>query len=266
MNENQNFSSEQEKEQQAEHFFVQKGIAVESAPRVRRVGSFTMGIALIVCGIVAILGLFRTDFDLILIAKFAPIVLILLGLEILVSSILFKRDKLKYDILSGFFCFLLICGSVGACMVLPLYEQFGPERYTMGKMVSASIDDLCYQTLKGNPDILDVQSEVWLDKLPKETQITCYNLRASDQANLQIELRGDFASPEEFAQSCSSVLKKVMALGVSFDQIDFSFSPKMEEGQNIGYDLCLNSRFQQNLDSATLSELVQTRRFENDSL
>ena len=111
MNENQNFSSEQEKEQQAEHFFVQKGIAVESAPRVRRVGSFTMGIALIVCGIVAILGLFRTDFDLILIAKFAPIVLILLGLEILVSSILFKRDKLKYDILSGFFCFLLICGS-----------------------------------------------------------------------------------------------------------------------------------------------------------
>ena len=51
-----------------------------------------------------------------------------------------------------------------------------------------------------------------------------------------------------------------------FDQIDFSFSPKMEEGQNIGYDLCLNSRFQQNLDSATLSELVQTRKFENDSL
>ena len=85
----------------------------EKPQRVRRVGSFTMGIALIACGILVLLFLLFHNIEMVTTAaKWSPVLLILLGVEILLSNFLFRKDRLKYDFLSGFFCLCIVGGSL----------------------------------------------------------------------------------------------------------------------------------------------------------
>ena len=86
--------------------------------------SYTHLIALIAAGICAIVSLFYPQFDIIAVLKLAPAVLIFLGLEILINYFFHREDTLKYDFLSGFVCFLLICASVGAVAIPPIWKQY----------------------------------------------------------------------------------------------------------------------------------------------
>ena len=63
--------------------------------RVRRVGTFTMGLSLIASGSVALICLFDPGFDIVTVLRFSPLVLILLGTEVLLSSVIFRNDRIK---------------------------------------------------------------------------------------------------------------------------------------------------------------------------
>ena len=76
--------------------------------KTRRIGTITFGIALIFSGIFCLLCLFVPDFDFLSVLRYAPVLLVFLGIEILVSHFLYPGHRMKYDFLSGFFCFLLI--------------------------------------------------------------------------------------------------------------------------------------------------------------
>ncbi len=54
--------------------------------RVRRVGSITFGLTLIVMGILFLANLFFPEFNYLMIYRFWPIILILLGIEVLFST------------------------------------------------------------------------------------------------------------------------------------------------------------------------------------
>ena len=81
---------------------------------VRRVGTMTMGFALIVTGIVALAAMFKPSLDLVFVFKLSPLIFVLLGVEILYNYFAHKGQKLKYDLLSGFVCFVLIVA--GGCL------------------------------------------------------------------------------------------------------------------------------------------------------
>ena len=64
---------------------------------VRRVGTLTMGVALIVSGVVALLCMFLPSFNLLFVLKFSPLIFVFLGLEVLYASIFRRGERIKYD-------------------------------------------------------------------------------------------------------------------------------------------------------------------------
>ncbi len=71
--------------------------SVKGMLKGRRVGTLTAGIILVVFGVLFLLRLAITDLNISLIASFWPLILVLLGIEIIVAYIINKDDKMKYD-------------------------------------------------------------------------------------------------------------------------------------------------------------------------
>lgn len=90
----------------------------------RRVGTFTLGISLIVFGVMIFLHTFIPTITFPFIFSLWPLVLILLGLEVMVAFIINKDEKLKYD--GGAIALIIILAifAMGAS-----YTQFFVEHY-----------------------------------------------------------------------------------------------------------------------------------------
>ncbi|WMJ23770.1 hypothetical protein RBG61_03650 [Paludicola sp. MB14-C6] len=88
----------------------------------RRVGTFTLGIALILIGIMIPLALIFKASALQII-QFSPLILIVLGAEILVYAIRFKEEKLKYDGLSIFMVIMISVVTIGTSAIAPVINR-----------------------------------------------------------------------------------------------------------------------------------------------
>lgn len=88
----------------------------------RRVGTFTLGISLILIGIMVPLTMIFKD-NALDILKFAPVVLLFLGAEILIYAFKFKEDKLKYDGLSIFIVLMVTLVTVLTASVAPIIKN-----------------------------------------------------------------------------------------------------------------------------------------------
>lgn len=75
-------------------------------PRERRVGTFTFGVTLVAAGLAMTAALLFPTLDLRLFLRFSPLILILLGTEVLLSSR--KEGRIKYDWLGMLLCFFLV--------------------------------------------------------------------------------------------------------------------------------------------------------------
>jgi len=93
----------------------------------RRVGTFTSGIVLVMVGIVFLLRLIFPYINYSLIASLWPLVLILLGVEIIVAYVINKEEIMKYDFGAIIILIMLSFFSMGmGCMeyVITHIEQF----------------------------------------------------------------------------------------------------------------------------------------------
>ncbi|MBZ9623427.1 DUF5668 domain-containing protein [Clostridium sp. FP2] len=63
----------------------------------RRVGTFTTGIVLVMFGIMFLLRLINPSTNYLQIASLWPLVLVLLGIEIIVAYLINKEEIMKYD-------------------------------------------------------------------------------------------------------------------------------------------------------------------------
>ena len=92
--------------------------------RSRKIGVFTLGIALIAFGVLFMVRVFVPWFDYIRVLQFWPVVLILLGVEVLIAALLPKRDgepPLRLDAASVILLFMtlfLACGLAAAQFAL----------------------------------------------------------------------------------------------------------------------------------------------------
>ena len=74
----------------------------------RRVGTLTLGVVLIFTGILFLMRVFTDAIDVRMILSLWPAVLILLGVEILISYLIQKTEPVRYDG-GAIFLMLLVC-------------------------------------------------------------------------------------------------------------------------------------------------------------
>lgn len=120
--------------------------------RQRRVGSFTLGITLILLGVLIPLGIIFGEAVWVYL-KFAPVVLLLLGLEIVIYSLRKPDGKLKYDGFSIFLILMLtIITLVTSAIVPPISSavRVTKEGRFYQENAQVQMEDLMYQAgLKG---------------------------------------------------------------------------------------------------------------------
>lgn len=85
--------------------------------RGRRVGTFTTGIVMVIFGIMFLLRLINPSINYVLIASMWPLILVLLGIEIIIAYLINKEEIMKYDFSAIILIILLSFFAMGmGCM------------------------------------------------------------------------------------------------------------------------------------------------------
>lgn len=228
--------------------------------RVRRVGTLTLGVALIATGILVLIALFQQDAFAVTMLKFSPLLLIFLGLEIVVNAVVWKGQKLKYDLLSMFVCFLLITGTLCAAAIPAIYRNWGAPRSIMEQSMRLSLDTLCAEKLAGTPGVLNVDTEVYLSRMDLQfTENATYeNLSGSDFVRITVRLAGPYADEKAFAASCRTVLNSLSTLPVRTRSVRLYHEL---ENSDV-FELNVDSPYLWKLDAEGLAKLVTNDNYE----
>lgn len=159
-----------------------------------RVGTISMGLSLIALGLVLVLGRFTDSYAATKLFKFWPLILIVLGLEMVLFNALtaIKGGKIRftYDVLSIFLVLLLLLVSAGLVamestgMLNLAQRALGvSERYIEAEKMLFSVDDSL------NTLVLDIQEGA--------SKLRTYD---GDEVLVSIVYRGYFASQDEARQ------------------------------------------------------------------
>lgn len=226
--------------------------AAQTGP-IRRIGSTTLGVVLIVCGICLLLHYFWPGFDYLLAVKLSPVFLILMGGEVLYFAA--RPEKGRYDFLSIFGCLLLI-GCVFCISMLPaIWDYIGPEREAAEERLEAQIEQQLYGMLKGSDiSTLNVRLRFNFDQAEGKTLA---GLDGSEEIRVSAELMGPYENAEEFAAQCRRVADAVRQLTVTVDRIDFSWEIQGDETQEWAERsayLLLESPYQLDWDAAVMAD------------
>ncbi len=95
-------------------------------PAPRYVGRVTLGVVMILLGLLITSVLLVPGWNWLWLMKLAPLILVLLGGEILVASIRQGDRQIKVGFGMTLLCLILIFGSIGAAMLPDLWDTFGP--------------------------------------------------------------------------------------------------------------------------------------------
>ena len=83
---------------------------METNERQRRVGTFTLGVVLVVSGVLMLASMFRPQLNWEWALKCSPLILIGLGAETLIAAK--GGGKVKYDWVGMVLCFVLVCAAL----------------------------------------------------------------------------------------------------------------------------------------------------------
>lgn len=92
--------------------------------RQRRVGTVTLGAVLVLYGIVFLLHSFIEGLSYYFILRLWPVIFLVLGIEVLISSIRFKEQEFKYDFAAIIIICILIMFAMGMAGLDWLYVHW----------------------------------------------------------------------------------------------------------------------------------------------
>ena len=217
-------------------------------PPVRRVGTVTLGLSLIVTGLAITAYFFVPGFDIIFIAKLAPLVLVFLGAEVLWACARRKgEERLRLDFLAAFVSFVLICASLCAATLPAVWRWYGPDRSSTEERLSDELEEQLHTAFQGQ-DVLDCSGWVNLGGYEFDREMTLADLRAEDHAGANITLGGTVENGDEFAARVAALLPALRDAGV--DRAYFYWSDDDES-----WDLDLDGVFDMNADATRLSQM-----------
>lgn len=195
-------------------------------PPVRRVGTITMGVSLVAVGALLLAGqLGRVN--VLELLRWSPVVLILLGVEILMGYGLSRGGRVKYDFLSMLVCLMLICAST-LCSLVPSVIRWEQGNSAAVSRLSDQLEAEVAQAV-GEQNIRSLSVQAWdirqwyeADALSQSAEV----LRASGdyRMSIHLELRGDYADPAAFSKAAAKTASAVSASGLQPEYMDIAAS------------------------------------------
>lgn len=224
-------------------------------PRQRRVGTLTAGFALILTGLAIGASFLWPSFDLTMVFRLCPLILIFLGIEVMASNFSGSDVQIKYDFLSFFLCIVMVFSALGLSTIPYFITYFGPEKHTAEQRLSKELEEKLYSALKDNESILDCTSQVTLADWRRPREVTLEDLSGGDTVDVSIDLRGPFADAASFAATCAALRDEVLAGGLKPDNLYFDWSaPGEDESAGASAHLSLSGSFALNETAAELAQ------------
>lgn len=241
---------------------------VQPPRRVRRVGTFTFGLLLVVAGVVLILRTVMPAFDLRFVVNLLPVALIALGVEVLVYAAR-PNVQLKYDGLSIFVCILILAGVGGSSVLVQMWNEYGPDVYVAEMRLGDELEKETTQTLRGITDLSDniYDLSVVLDLNNSITDPAAASVQSGDRAELYVTVyEGRYDSPTAFATMARQVVDACRAAGLPFNHYRFDTYYLDVVNETVTYSLNLDTEWQISAGVDALAESVyQSYWYDGDS-
>lgn len=217
----------------------------------RRVGSWTLGLTLILCGVCFLLYYFWPGFNYVAVAKLAPLLLVGLGVEILYFSA--RPEQGRYDFLSILSCLFLMVCSFCVTLIPAFWQYVGPARTTAAHRLTQEGEEALYQELQGS-DVYNLSLRLYWNDYMDTIPDSLAALDGSEEIWADVELHGDYTDAAAFAAACRQVLDaaetaQVPLYGAYFTGMDAA-------GETLRYELNLVGRYQINASADTLTASV----------
>lgn len=227
----------------------------QTAPKkVRRVGSIAFALVLIAAGVLLMVYQLVPGFNLLNILKFSPVILIVLGVEMLYYSA--RPDvKVKFDWLAMLGTAFTLC-IVGTAALLPLaISEWDPARDYAQNRIESQKADAMYSALTADPAL-----KAKLNSLNVEVRFFHeadgdYTLQSGDDCILYAALQGPYADAETFAADCMAVMQRAADDGLGFTCYHFSTDEDTDDG--ISYYLDCVASYPAGLTAAQVAQRVQ---------
>jgi len=195
----------------------------EPPKKVRRVGTVAFAVLLIAGGVLLLAQQFMPKANLLAVLKFSPVILIVLGIEVLVYSTK-PNVKLKFDWLGILGCaFILVV--VGTAALMPMaWKWLGIDNRTAENRLEQQVVDSMYQQLSADPElksqISSMYATAYFNHIDPENED--YTLQPGDTLILHLDFRQDAAGNEqEFAANCAAIAQVAKAAGWNFTTMNF---------------------------------------------
>lgn len=222
--------------------------------KVRRVGSIAFALVLIAAGVLLMVYQLVPQFDLLKILKFSPVLLIVLGVEMLYYSA--RPDvKVKFDWLAMLGTAFTLC-VVGTAALLPLaISEWNPASDYARNRIESQKADAMYSALTADPAL-----KAKLNSLNVEVRFFHeadgdYTLQSGDDCILYAALQGPYADAETFAADCMAVMQRAADDGLGFTCYHFNADEDTDDG--ISYYLDCVASYPAGLTAAQVAQRVQ---------
>ena len=222
--------------------------------KTRRVGTLAFALVLILAGVLLMVYQLVPRFNLLQIVKFSPIILVVLGIEMLVYSA--KPDVLvKFDWLAMLGTAFTLC-VVGAAALLPLaVSEWGPARSSAISRIETEKVDALYSALTADPELKAKTGYCGVNVWFNHGAGGSYTLQSGDDCVLNATLTGPYADAESFAADCIGIMQLAADKDLGFTSYHFSSGEDTDDG--ISYYLDCVASYPAGLTAAQVAQRVQ---------
>lgn len=221
--------------------------------KTRRVGTLAFALVLILAGVLLMVYQLVPRFNLLQIVKFSPIILVVLGIEMLVYSA--KPDVLvKFDWLAMLGTAFTLC-VVGAAALLPLaVSEWGPARSSAISRIETEKVDALYSALTADPELKAKTGYCGVNVWFNNGAGGSYTLQSGDDCVLNATLTGPYADAESFAADCIGIMQLAADKDLGFTSYHFSSGEDTDDG--ISYYLDCVASYPAGLTAAQVARRV----------
>lgn len=231
--------------------------------KTRRVGTLAFALVLILAGVLLMVYQLVPRFNLLQIVKFSPIILVVLGIEMLVYSA--RPDVLvKFDWLAMLGTAFTLC-VVGAAALLPLaVSEWGPARSSAISRIETEKVDALYSALTADPELKAKTGYCGVNVWFNHGAGGSYTLQSGDDCVLNTTLTDPYADAESFAADCIGIMQLAADKDLGFTSYHFSSGEDTDDG--ISYYLDCVASYPEGLTAAQVAQRVQASyHYDNNS-